>query len=561
MTDIMKYFPLPSPREMQERVIRTIDANFKKGTKIFLLEAPVGSGKSAIAMTIAKAYGSAHILTPRRSLQDQYYNDFKKDGVVTMKGRGAYPCPTRVDEAGIVFKDEFAYESTIKAISKGVVKAPSHGERSCSGAVCENSEDNFNICVKPIDKQAASIYDKYHEPCPYSHAIAVAESNDIVIHNIHSFFFQTHYADRFDKRDLLIIDEAHEIEDIIRGFLTRKVTTPKVYESLSELKEKHPISWWVEFLSKPEHIPTDSVDDRRRLAADESYQMPSKKYLEAIESIKESFTGDREFSVRVNYSLTSHAIPRKQGTSFEFVPHYVGGFVKGALLDYGEHILFMSGTVFGKKKFCETLGLNPADVAYISVPSEFPAKNRPIIHDRELMIDCSHKGWEENKVKIFQSAAAILNENKEHKGLIHVGSYHMANEFRKNLPSDRFIFHDKGDFDHKLAVFRSSTRPVVLVSPVCQQGIDFKHDQARFQIVTRVPYLNTSDEFIRDKQQMDIGWYNHKALVVFGQMLGRPVRDITDWGRTYLLDYRFIPFLKRFYSSLPQYLKDAMVYR
>jgi superfamily II DNA or RNA helicase len=47
-----------------------------------ILEAPVGSGKSAIAMTFARAVSNSHIITPRKSLQDQYFEDFKEDIVL-----------------------------------------------------------------------------------------------------------------------------------------------------------------------------------------------------------------------------------------------------------------------------------------------------------------------------------------------------------------------------------------------------------------------------------------------------------------------------------------------
>ena len=96
MSEILKHFALEGrdPRPGQVIVIEAIAKAFEtKNTVIF--EGPVGSGKSAIAMTLAKYYGTSHILTPRKSLQDQYYNDFSKD-VCVMKGKGGYPCHPRL---------------------------------------------------------------------------------------------------------------------------------------------------------------------------------------------------------------------------------------------------------------------------------------------------------------------------------------------------------------------------------------------------------------------------------------------------------------------------------
>ena len=99
-TAVMSYFSLPTSRLNQKVVIEEIDKVFKTGVKIVVLEAPVGSGKSAIAVTLARSVGEtskeegvggAHVITPRKSLQDQYHEDFYNH-LVLMKGRNAYPC-------------------------------------------------------------------------------------------------------------------------------------------------------------------------------------------------------------------------------------------------------------------------------------------------------------------------------------------------------------------------------------------------------------------------------------------------------------------------------------
>ena len=92
---ILDFFPIsesmPSARNGQKAVLKEIDKVFRSGKKLIILEGPVGCGKSAIAMTLAKAFGSAHIITPLKSLQNQYFSDFGND-IVLMKGRSSYPC-------------------------------------------------------------------------------------------------------------------------------------------------------------------------------------------------------------------------------------------------------------------------------------------------------------------------------------------------------------------------------------------------------------------------------------------------------------------------------------
>ncbi|MBI2125934.1 MAG: ATP-dependent DNA helicase, partial [Thaumarchaeota archaeon] len=66
--------------------------NALSSKKFILLEAPVGFGKSAVAVALCKFLGSAHILTATKQLQDQYSSDF---GFPMVKGKGNFQCYVR----------------------------------------------------------------------------------------------------------------------------------------------------------------------------------------------------------------------------------------------------------------------------------------------------------------------------------------------------------------------------------------------------------------------------------------------------------------------------------
>jgi len=84
------FFPFPAIRETQDRVLTALDPIIARHRHV-LLESPVGSGKSGMGIAFARHGGSSFLLTPRKSLQDQYFDDFSEH-VVTLKGRSAYPC-------------------------------------------------------------------------------------------------------------------------------------------------------------------------------------------------------------------------------------------------------------------------------------------------------------------------------------------------------------------------------------------------------------------------------------------------------------------------------------
>ena len=69
-------FPFPEFRENQIRVINDIDAAFGSGYRYIILEAPVGFGKSPVAIAVARTLGTSYICTSTKDLQTQYARDF-----------------------------------------------------------------------------------------------------------------------------------------------------------------------------------------------------------------------------------------------------------------------------------------------------------------------------------------------------------------------------------------------------------------------------------------------------------------------------------------------------
>ncbi len=221
----------------------------------------------------------------------------------------------------------------------------------------------------------------------------------------------------------------------------------------------------------------------------------------------------------------------------------------------------MSGTIYGKDTFCNNLGISPESAHYIRIPSTFPIANRPILAKNEYQVDTSFANWNENFEEMIGKIEKIMGIFKDAKGLIHAPSYEAAEQISRRIGGTRVVTHDKGNTQDKLQEFYDSKEPLVFISPVCQQGVDFKEDRARFQIILRVPYLNTSDPFVNHKVQTDFNWYNYEALIVFGQQLGRINRSEDDYGATFLLDSRFNKFITKNLSKIPKWVQAAIIWK
>lgn len=539
--NLIDYFPIgghvKAPRPLQAAVLNEMDKVFRSGKKFILVEGPVGCGKSAIAVALSRAFQFSHLITPRKSLQDQYFEDFS-DHVVLMKGRGSYPCTINAAPS--------QYNKIILDLKRGQVRAPSQHEPNCSTAPCRNSKDIYNSCVSAKGD------------CPYTVAMETAQKHSSVIHNLHSFIFQTNFANKFDKRDLMVIDEAHEIQGVIREFISKKVTINKVIEP-KVMPQNNNIDEWCDFLLTPEYVPSETPADAFYKESDPNYVSVRDDYVIRVEAFRaQKIYYNDKFVVESRINKVGN---REISTTLEFIPEKLGGAANEYLFSKGEHVVLMSGTIYGKEIFCNNLGLNPADVHYIRIPSTFPVENRPIIAKPEYQVDTSFAMWNENFDEMIEKIDKIMGIFGDAKGLIHAPSYDAAEQIASRLDGTRVITHGKHDTQEKLQMFYDSKQPLVFISPVCQQGVDFKGDRARFQILTRVPYLNTSGAFVNHKVKNDYPWYNYEALIIFGQQLGRVNRSEDDYGATFLLDSRFNKFITKNLSKIPKWVQAAIVWK
>lgn len=594
MSKAIDHFKLKDfkPRESQVRVINAAEEAFSK-KDILIVEAPVGSGKSGIALALARWLGQSHILTPRKSLQDQYYEDFP-DELAIMKGKSGYPCYPRLSPMDAAVRGKASNGNTVwfptyqnmdanpedyRAVTDLIRKRIPVANMSsvdCSEGPCSSSNSIKANCENDGDR-----------PCPYHVALNVANLTDHVVHNVHSFFYQTMFGARFEERDLIVIDEAHDLEGIIRDFLRTRImlSYADVPENL-EPSSQAPVEEWVDWFLQSKGLSFKKLQD---LYPDEAFGNQLHKYFSERDmwvreesasdgSSKVVSTPEKKFSeslakLMITYEDMDGDPPivsifrntEKRRMEYTFTPSTLVGKAESLILHMGKKVLLMSGTVYGKSTFCRNLGINPDSAEYIRIDSDFPIGNRPIILRSDLSTDNSFSSWNsdpEVQGKMVTNICRIMDAYKDKKGLIHAPSYSSARHIASLISSDRIVTHGPHDFLSVLRGFVEDTESnKVLISPTCQQGVDFKGDIARFQMILRVPYLSTEDEFIHYMMKNNFNWYNYHSLVVFGQQIGRVVRGPSDWGHTYLLDSRFKKYLQRNRRSLPPWLTAAIQFK
>jgi len=515
---MLEYFPkeLDEPRQQQVEGLTFANNVFASGIKVVVLEMPTGSGKSGVAITASRAFGGGIIACPTIQLQAQYIKDF--DNVAPLIGRGRFPC---------LKKDENAADC-IPLIHEGrIPKKPPH-EMSCAAAPCLN---------KPYTKRQR-IKDECENlgGCPHQHSIDVAQESETIIANLHSLMYCVSLNEIIQPRRILIIDEAHDLKKFMRDFLKvkfkiRRRVDPK---ELIPLKES---SDWLNWLKSPDQLDLLINTEMRD------------SYLERLEKLE-----------KIGETVFQHWRDEDDGYLWiEFTPVSIANACQSMLFSLADKIILMSGTIYNKDVFLRPLGINPNDAAFLRINSDFPVENRRVILPRIRNLDLSHKNWAENFPIAIKEIQNFIDAHKDQKGIIHTNSYKMSKDINEKLTGN-IISHVPSDFQDKLKEFLRAEAPAVFISPVCAQGVDFKNDLARWQIIVRPQYGSLSDPYVEYCLNHGFwGMYNYDAAVVLGQQLGRVVRSKDDYGLTYLLSSGFLNLINKSNYLLPNWLKQGFI--
>jgi|GEM_PF-148742 len=527
--DIIENFTFEHPREGQLEIIAEIDEAISKGYKYIVLEAGTGTGKSVVASTLARMYGSAYILTMTKQLQEQYHNEFNFPYV---KGRGNFDCM----EEGLLFSCEVGACRT----------APKNSKFSCPYGISSNpSLDGTTAFFTAYGKQ---FFFKRPEHCYYWDQKASGINSPITLMNYDYAILDWQNKDHFGKRELLILDEAHNIEDKLM-----KTMEIDIYNN--QLKKD-----------------VDSNISSYTLASEDP-----KDWIAEISSIKKSYDNidiseisDKNERVRINY-ISSDLKELKNnlkdegdnwvidvnGDVISFKPLEVSSYAKNALLKYGEVVIFLSATIPSTKMFSKWLGLEEEEVYHIKADSHFDIRKRPIIFDfAGKMSKNNIKRSSQNSIPILKK---ILKRHKNDKGIIHTFNYRCQEYIMNNLNNSRLIDHTSKNREKVLKDFEDDENPLVLVSPSMNEGVDLPYDKCRFQVIYKMPFPYLGDKQVFKRQQKEARWYSYKTSMKLTQTYGRGMRAEDDSCITYILDSDIKILLRAKYELVPNFFTEAIV--
>ena len=530
-----QYFPFNSIREQQAEAIEKIIQHFSSGKRFFALEAGTGVGKSAIGITVARFIASkiseenyepgAYFLTTQKLLQDQYSKDFSKIGLTSIKSSNNYTCK---------------YKKV----------------NSCSESLDE---------IKSLD-QDNGFWKSCTYNCVYKQEKQAFNESKLGITNFSYMLTDANYGGKVKPRQLLIIDEAHNVETELSKFIeviiSEKFCKEVLKINLPDLNTQHKaFNWvkdeyWPKLDSHLKHVQV-TLERYQKLKVNLDQFATLSKQIQLMESHHKKLSLFLSVHNVDNWTFEEEVSEVRNYRKLSFKPIDVSPFAEQYLFRLGCKVLFMSATLLSAKKFAESLGIKEEEFGSLFIPSPFPIENRPIIY--APMGKMSASSLDVSLPSIARAIESILDQHKNEKGIIHAHSYKICNFLKKNIKNKRLVFPESHDRDEVLKKHINSKIPTVIVSPSMTEGVDLQGDASRFQIICKVPFPYLGDKLVSKRMHRWNWWYPFQTAKTVIQSVGRSIRSSDDKAITYILDSDWGKFYDKNLDLFPEDFKKCVI--
>src|SRR6266480_3695120 len=609
-----EYEHRPGQIQMAEAVVRAFEQR-----RHLIVEAGTGTGKTLayLVPAIAAACGSGArivISTGTKNLQEQLMDKdipFLQDVLpakfraAVMKGRNNYACLHRIKRAetspvleGLDEVDHF------DEVFRWVTQTET-GDR----AELSNLPENLPFW-RHIDARSETCLGQQcpdYEPCFITRMRQRAIDADVIVVNHHLFFADLAlrngaYGAVLPDYAAVILDEAHQIEDVASEYFGTGVSNYQIDDLLRDLsylkiedreaeKELTRISsriqrfadlFWVSFregrgldgrfalaprVAQVANLRSDQDED------DES-QVNNLRYNDALPALDNALNRletaidilkdapadaesilrrarqlrfDLNFIVKAADKQFVYWLERRgRGVFLRASPIDVSGLLQDKLFEKVPTVVLTSATLSSAGNFNfirERLGLDQAEE--MIAESIFDFENQAVLYLPPQMPDPRSPQW--------ASAAAaevikIVNATEGRAFVLSTSLSGMNDLFERVAPEIDYPCFVQGSASKSalLKTFRTTPNAVLFATSSFWQGVDVRGEQLSCVIIDKLPFAVPSDPIVAARQrhieeQGGSSFYEYsvpQAIISLKQGLGRLIRSTTDRGVLAVLDPR-----------------------
>jgi len=619
-----EYEHRPGQIEMAEAVLRAFEQK-----RHLIVEAGTGTGKTLayLVPAIAAACGSGArvvISTGTKNLQEQLMDKDipflqevlpAKFRAAVMKGRNNYACLHRLKRAETMpVLEGLDQIDNFDQVFRWVTKTET-GDR----AELSNLPENLPFW-RHIDARADTCLGQQcpdFDPCFITRMRQRAIDADIIVVNHHLFFADLAlrngaYGAVLPDYAAVILDEAHQIEDVASEYFGSQVSNYQIDDVLNDLSrlkiednetnreltrisariQRYADTFWISFREgrglegrfslAPGGIgPGPEADGTSALPANaltDAYQALDNALnrLETTLDVLHDGPADTENIVRrvrqlrfdLNFIIKGqdqkfvYWIERRgRGTFLRASPIDVSGLLQDKLFEKVPTVILTSATLSSAGNFNfirERLGLEQAEE--MIAESIFDFANQAVLYLPPSMPDPRSPQW---SVAAAQEVIKIVNATEGRAFVLSTSLSGMNELFERVSPELDYPCFVQGSAAKGalLKKFRSTPNAVLFATSSFWQGVDVRGEQLSCVIIDKLPFAVPSDPVVAARQrfieeQGGSSFYEYsvpQAIISLKQGLGRLIRSTTDRGVLAVLDPRLRTKMygQTFLKSLP----------
>lgn len=544
----------------RETIIDILNFYTEHPDGLYLLDAPTGSGKSIIAITVAGVLSfekkTGYILASDLSLQEQYESDIEKFSLPwgSIKGVDNYDCSINYEKFSLG-------DCKVRNMTMNVIR----------GLHC------FPTCGYYMNRTKAML-------------------SPVSLLNYAYWLIQRNYVaprlpdEPFEIRDFTICDEAHKVTEIVqhhfspmindqtmskldnlRDFISKELNTAikldreKLQSVIKILfieedpaKLMYALSEFELYLEMYAQKANEGKDYLGKLHKDKEIPRHLWKGLGLCDWVKDMHCKFEDYNKILSNVGVDMMVKNPGVNSVVFNCIDEGYMMNKYFHSQAKFRLMMTATMGSSKDFIHNVRAE-GPIKYKRLESTFDFSNSPIYFYTKRKMSMNEK--EKTLPWIYETVNKILEKHHDESGIIHSASYEVTNKIYEHIDPkfrDRvLIYQDSSEKNDILRDFHNR-KNAVLIGPSLLEGLDLYDDKSRFQVFAKVPYPNLQDRYVKAKSNVMPGWYNWKSIIAILQGVGRSVRSQDDWAITYFLDGNLADLMHSNRSAFPNEFKNRL---
>ena len=556
-----------SNKKSQLDVAKEVIKAIKENHKVIFIKGVCGSGKSTIALNIAKEFKKASIVVPVKTLQNQYKEDYtnnfqikKKDKnlkITVIDGRNNHKCPYKntscddrelpctidIKEDNMPILKEYLEQNILAEEIRGIKDI----RRKSIATACPHwsplipKEVKYNLeGAKEIEYDAINnkkvIYYKRKPGCSYYDQFDSYIDSDVIIFNSKKYELET-IMDRKPQTDIEIIDECDEFLDKLSA--EKEINLNRLSLRISNLQNPKLKELTLEvndLISQIRYTEEILLIKDTKLLNLLNYFLKNIELFEDEEDyLYNIYETARSFKNFFNETYVSF----KKNKYNELIATITTINLEKKLSEYlnkNKVFIMMSGTIHSENVLKNIFGIKDFKI----IEAETKLKGNLIKKKTGLERTFNYEFLnQKGSREVYLQALSKSIESAKKPVLIHVNSFtdlpdeYEFSKYKLNIKTRERLMEEQNKY-RKGELLQSFKNKEIdtFYSTKCSRGVDLPGDQCNSIIFTKYPYPNIHSLFwkiLKKSKPQNFGmFYFDKARRELIQRVYRGIRSEND---------------------------------